>query len=264
MFLNKSKSKNNKSQEKLKHKGLAENLNLSFIFVKFRKKAAMSKLYLLRHGESFANKANLFSGWLDVGLTNKGVREAQKAGKLLSDVKFDEVYSSNLSRAYMTAMIILSENKNISFPVLDHKSDLEINKYSHSHNTTKSILTEIIKDERLNERFYGDLQGRTVEKSKKFIKDNDASLWSISFSNIDTAEKLEDTIKRTGSFYKEILVPKLRAGKNLLIVSHGTCIGTLLTHIKKINIEEMKKMELPNGKPMVFSFSKGVFKQLKV
>jgi 2,3-bisphosphoglycerate-dependent phosphoglycerate mutase len=247
----------------LKHKGLAENLNLSFIFVKFKKRAAMSKLYLLRHGESFANKANLFSGWLDVGLTGKGVREAQKTGKLLSDVKFDDVYSSNLSRAYMTAMIILSENKNICFPVIDHKSDSEINKYTHSHKTTKTILTGVIKDERLNERFYGDLQGRTVEKSKKYIKDNDTSLWSISFSDIDTAEKLEQTINRTGSFYKEILVPKLRKGKNLLVVSHGTCIGTLLTHIKKITIEEMKRTELPNGKPMVFSFTNGIFKQLK-
>jgi 2,3-bisphosphoglycerate-dependent phosphoglycerate mutase len=123
-------------------------------------------------------------------------------------------------------------------------------------------LTRINKDERLNERFYGDLQGKTVEKSKKYLKDNDSSLWSISFSDIESAENLNETLSRTKSFYDEILLPKLFEGKNLLVVSHGTCIGTLLTHIKKISIADIKKTELPNGEPMIFSFKEGKFRSI--
>jgi 2,3-bisphosphoglycerate-dependent phosphoglycerate mutase len=207
---------------------------------------------------------NSFSGWIDVGLTDKGIREAQKTGKLLKNVKFDEVYSSDLMRAYMTAMIILSENNNIHFPVLKHNSDLKNNKYHHFDSELNNKITFITKDERLNERFYGELQGKTVDKSKKYIKENCSSLWSISFSDIATAEKLKETLSRTKSFYDDILIPKLSDGKNLLIVSHGTCIGTLLTHIKDIKIIDIKKTELPNGEPMVFSFNNGNFRNLKI
>ena len=154
----------------------------------------MSKLILIRHGESFANNLNLFSGWLDVGLTTKGIKEAQKTGRCLANFKFDEVYTSNLSRSYLTAMIILAENKNIRFPVVDH---FENKKYMFMNNSTKSISTIIRKDNRLNERFYGILQGRNVKESQKFIKEKNKSLWETSFSNIKSAEHIKELLKRT-------------------------------------------------------------------
>ena len=223
----------------------------------------MSTLYLLRHGESFANKINSFSGWIDVGLTPKGISEAQNTGRLLRDIKFNAVYTSNLSRALMTAMIILSENTKTLFPIVEHKSNKKLNKYSQCAASTKKIITKVIQDERLNERFYGLLQGRKVEEGLDYLKDDTGSLWSVSFSEISSAEKLKDTIKRTGSFLNEILIPELSKGKNIMVVSHGTCIGTLLTHIKNIDIDEIRKTELPNGKPMAFSYSARGFKQQK-
>jgi 2,3-bisphosphoglycerate-dependent phosphoglycerate mutase len=220
----------------------------------------MSKLILIRHGESFANSLDLFSGWLDVGLTAKGIKEAQKTGKHLADFKFHEVYTSNLSRAYLTAMIILSENKNVQFPIFDHPGN---KKYTFMDNATKDISITIRKDNRLNERFYGSLQGRSVKESKKFIVEKNKSLWETSFSNIKSAEPIRGLLKRTKLFYDLVLIPKLSKEKNLLIVSHGTCIGALLTHIQNIKISDIKTKELPNSKPIIFSYTKETFELIK-
>ena len=217
----------------------------------------MSKLVLIRHGESFANSLGLFSGWLDVGLTAKGIKEAQKTGKYLADFKFNQVYTSNLSRAYLTAVIILSENKNIWFPVFNHS---ENKKYMFMDNSIECISTIILKDNRLNERFYGNLQGRTVKESQKFIKEKNTSLWKTSFSDIKSAEHIKSLLKRTELFYNLVLIPKLSKRKNLLVVSHGTCIGALLTHIQNTDISAVKNKELPNSKPIIFSYSKNTFK----
>jgi 2,3-bisphosphoglycerate-dependent phosphoglycerate mutase len=216
----------------------------------------MSKIILIRHGESFANNLNLFSGWLDVCLTAKGIKEAQKAGKYLSNYKFDEVYTSNLSRALLTATIILSENKHVRFPIFDH---FENKKYTFMSNSVKDISTIIRKDNRLNERFYGSLQGRSVEESQKFIIEKNKSFWETSFSKIKSAEHINELLKRTKLFYNLVIIPKLARGKNLLVVSHGTCIGVLLAHIQNIDISDIKTKELPNSKPIIFSYSKGTF-----
>jgi 2,3-bisphosphoglycerate-dependent phosphoglycerate mutase len=220
----------------------------------------MSKLVLIRHGESFANSLNLFSGWLDVSLTRKGITEAQKTGKYLANFKFDEIYTSNLSRAYITAIIILSENKNVRFPIFKH---FESKKYMFVNNSTKNISTIIQKDHRLNERFYGNLQGRSVKESQKFIIEKNKSLWETSFSNIKSAEHITSLLRRTKSFYNFVIIPKLKKGENLLVVSHGTCISALLTHIQNIDISKIKTKELPNSKPIIFSYIKGSFELIK-
>lgn len=223
----------------------------------------MSKLFLLRHGESFANKANRFSGWLDVGLTAKGVKEAQQTGEMLKDIKFDEVYTSMLSRALMTAMIILAGNDKTYFPLLSHNSKSQKTKYHKISATIERKTTSIYQDERLNERFYGALQGAKVEESRKYLNDGGGNLWKVSFSKIKTAENLSDTLKRTGDFYNKVITPMLESGKNILVVSHGTCIGALLTHILNIGIEEISSHELPNGIPMIFSYSNNKFRVIK-
>ena len=220
----------------------------------------MSKLVLIRHGESFANSLNLFSGWLDVSLTEKGIKEAQKAGKYLADFKFDEIYTSNLIRAYVTAVIILSKNKNVRFPIFDHFED---KKYMFMGNSTKNISTIIRKDNRLNERFYGGLQGRSVKESQKYITEKNKSLWETSFTHIKSAEHTSILLKRTKLFYDRVIIPKLSKRRNLLIVSHGTCLGALLTHIQNTDISDVKSKELPNSKPFIFSYNNGSFELIK-
>lgn len=218
----------------------------------------MSKLFLLRHGESYANTLNIFSGLLDVGLTKKGISQAIEIGKKLKRIKFDEVYTSKLSRAFMTAMLILSENENVTFPLV-HSSKLDCFN-SQSELSIQNSITNVFLDERLNERFYGSLQGKTVEKGQEILG-VDKSLWQLSFADIHLAENLEDTIERTKSFYDDILIPKLSNNKNLLVISHGTCMTALLTHIEKIRLEEMISNELPNSKPRIYSFENNSFKR---
>jgi len=215
----------------------------------------MGKLYLIRHGESIANSRNILSGTLDVALTKNGIKQAIHAGRLLKKIKFDEVYTSLLSRAFVTAMIILSENKNNLFPIV-YPSEGEKNLLNNSF--ISNNLIKVYKDDRLNERFYGNLQGITVEEELDL---NGKTLWQLSFDEIDSAESINDTIKRTKSFYNDIIVPKLSQDKNLLVVSHGTCLSTLLMHIENISLDDAINNLLPNSKPIVFSFENNLFRR---
>ncbi len=215
----------------------------------------MSKLYLIRHGESVANSKNILSGTLDVALTKNGIKQAIHTGRLLKKIKFDEVYTSFLSRAFITAMIILSENKNNLFPIVD-PSEGEKNLLNNS--LISNNLIKICKDERLNERFYGNLQGVSVENGLNF---HGKSLWQLSFDEIDSAESIDVTIRRTKSFYDDIIIPKLSQDKNLLVVSHGTCLSTLLMHIEHISLDDAINNQLSNSKPIVFSFENNLFRR---
>jgi len=215
----------------------------------------MGKLYLIRHGESIANSRNILSGTLDVALTKNGIKQAIHTGRLLKKIKFDEVYTSLLSRAFVTAMIILSENKNNLFPIV-YPSEGEKNLLNNSF--ISNNLIKVYKDDRLNERFYGNLQGITVEEELDL---NGKTLWQLSFDEIDSAESINDTIKRTKSFYNDIIVPKLSQDKNLLVVSHGTCLSTLLMHIENISLDDAINNLLPNSKPIVFSFENNLFRR---
>jgi len=163
--------------------------------------------------------------------------------------------TSLLSRAFVTAMIILSENKNNLFPIV-YPSEGEKNLLNNSF--ISNNLIKVYKDDRLNERFYGNLQGITVEEELDL---NGKTLWQLSFDEIDSAESINDTIKRTKSFYNDIIVPKLSQDKNLLVVSHGTCLSTLLMHIENISLDDAINNLLPNSKPIVFSFENNLFRR---
>ena len=131
------------------------------------------------------------------------------------------------------------------------------------NNSIKNVSTIIRKDNRLNERFYGSLQGKSVKECQKFTKEKNRSLWETSFSDITSAEHIKGLLKRTELFYELVIIPKLSKGKNLLVVSHGTCIGALLTHIQKVDISDVKNKELPNGKPIIFSYKRETFELIK-
>ena len=213
----------------------------------------MPKLVLVRHGQSIWNLENKFTGWTDVGLSDKGVKEAIDAGKTLKKLgyTFDVAYTSLLKRAQDTLNIILKE------------LDLNI---------------EINKTYKLNERHYGALQGLNKDETRQKYGEEQVRLWrrsaevrppaltkddprypgndpiykDIPESELSLTENLVDTIKRVVSYYESTIIPDLILGKKIIIVAHGNSLRGLVKYLDNLSDEEVMDLEIPTGVPLVY------------
>ena len=196
---------------------------------------AMPLLILIRHGQSIWNAANLFTGWTDVELSEKGLLEAKDAGKKLSHINLDLVFTSNLIRAQKTAEIILEEN-------------------------TKSENVNTIKDFRLNERHYGDLQGMNKDDARKEFGEEQVHIWRRSYDMPPpNGESLKMTAERTLPYFDEMIIPELKEGKNILIAAHGNSLRSIVMKLEDIDQESIVKLEIPTGVPRIYSFENDMF-----
>lgn len=214
------------------------------------------KLVCIRHGESVWNKENLFTGWSDVELSEKGVQEAKEAGQLLKkeNYDFDICYTSYLKRAIHTLNYVLDEMDRDWLPV--HKSW------------------------KLNERHYGALQGLNKAETAKKYGDDQVLIWRRSFDikppllevsdkrnpklleeyrNVDSkelplAESLKDTIDRVIPYYKEVIVPAIQNQQSVLIVAHGNSLRALMKYLENISDEKIVGINIPTGIPYVYEF----------
>jgi len=214
----------------------------------------MHKLVLLRHGESEWNKLNLFTGWTDVDLTEKGREEALESGKLLKDgnYKFDIAYTSVLKRAIRTLNIVLDEMDIMWLPV--------------------------IKNWRLNERHYGALQGLNKAETAKKYGDEQVMLWRRSYNvpppaldknderypgkdpryanlteeEIPLTESLKLTVDRFIPYWLDTIVPSIKRGKKVLIVAHGNSLRALVKYLDNMSEEAIVKLNIPTGVPLVY------------
>ena len=191
----------------------------------------MSKLILLRHGESQWNLENRFTGWVDVPLSPKGEEEARVAGEHLRDVQIDTVYTSVLKRAIDTA--------NIALKVAD-KGELP---------------TE--RDQALNERHYGDLQGlNKAETAEKYGADQ-VHIWRRSYDVPppgEGGESLKDTVARTLPYFQQNIYPDVRSGKNVLVVAHGNSLRSIVLGLDGLTAEQVQELNIPTGIPLVYDF----------
>lgn len=212
----------------------------------------MHKLVLIRHGESQWNKENRFTGWKDVDLSEKGIDEAHAASKLLKaeGFIFDEAYTSVLKRAIRTLTIILDELDEMWIPV------------------TKSWL--------LNERHYGGLQGLDKSETAAKYGDGQVLIWRRSYDipppeldetderylgndpryagvrNFPKTECLKDTVARVIPYWESEIVPKIQAGKRLIIAAHGNSLRALAKHLDGISDDEIVNLNIPTGVPLVY------------
>ena len=212
----------------------------------------MQKLVLIRHGESQWNKENRFTGWKDVDLSEKGIDEAYAAGKLLKaeGFVFDEAFTSVLKRAILTLAIILDELDEMWIPV------------------TKSWL--------LNERHYGGLQGLDKSETAAKYGDEQVKIWRRSYdipppdlepsderylgndpryagiANFPKTECLKDTVARVVPYWKSDIVPKIKAGKRLIIAAHGNSLRALVKYLDGIADDEIVNLNIPTGIPLVY------------
>ena len=194
----------------------------------------MNYLVLLRHGQSQWNLENRFTGWVDVDITELGENEATEAGKLIKDknLHFDYLFTSVLKRAIRTADLASASAGFVEIP--------------------------FERDQALNERHYGDLQGLNKAETALKFGDEQVHLWRRSYDiNPPNGESLKDTAARTIPYYVEKIEPMVTAGKNIWVVAHGNSLRSLVMHLDNLTREEVLELNIPTGVPLVYEFENG-------
>ena len=210
------------------------------------------KLVMCRHGQSDWNLKNLFTGWKDVDLTEKGIQEAIDAGQLLDELgyDFDIAFTSVLKRAIRTLWLMLDEMDRMWIPV--------------------------IRDWRLNERHYGALQGLNKGETAAKYGDDQVHIWRRSYDipppelevdderhpshdvrylgidNLPATESLATTLVRVLPCWEEIIAPELRAGKNVLVAAHGNSLRALVKMLDNVSDDEITGFNIPTGVPLAY------------
>ena len=193
-----------------------------------------SNLVLVRHGQSEWNKKNLFTGWKDPELTDLGIEEAIKAGKLLKtkEVKFDIMFTSDLFRAQETGRLILENMNQLDIPV--------------------------IKNQSLNERNYGDLAGLNKDDAREKWGEEQVHIWRRSFDIPPPGgESLKDTAERVLPYFHSEILPKVEDGLDVLVAAHGNSLRALVMELEGISSDEIVKLEIATGDPLTYELSEG-------
>ncbi len=222
----------------------------------------MAKLILIRHGESVWNKKNVFTGWVDVPLSNNGIKEAIKAGEQLSAINFDVVFTSVQVRAIETAMITLAQNKSEKTPVIIHDEG-KMQEWATIYNETmKNNIIPVFRNWHLNERYYGELQGKNKAETAKEYGDEMVHQWRRSYDvPPPNGECLKDTAERTIPFFKENILTQLEKGKNVLVSAHGNSLRSIVMYIENLTKEGVLNLEIPTGKPLIYNYDNGSLKK---
>jgi 2,3-bisphosphoglycerate-dependent phosphoglycerate mutase len=187
----------------------------------------MAELILLRHGQSQWNLENRFTGWVDVPLSALGEREAREAGRKLRGRRIDKVFTSVLARAIETARLALEEAGISTVP--------------------------IERDAALNERMYGDLQGKNKDEARAEFGEEQVKIWRRSYDvRPPGGESLADTAARVLPYWTASILPDLQAGRNVLVAAHGNSLRALAMHLDGLTKEQVLALEIPTGQPILY------------
>ncbi len=214
----------------------------------------MGTLILLRHGESAWNRQNRFTGWVDVSLSQTGMEEAGRAGELLQDERIDVVFTSTLLRAQDTTYEVLKRNRRCRQYRRVHESGSAW--YGHFTVAPDEVPElRIYVSEKLNERYYGDLQGINKEEAAQRFGAGQVHLWRRSYDVAPPGgESLRMTAERTLPYYRERIVPPLREGQTVLVSAHGNSLRALIMDIEGLSPAQILAYELATGTPHVYRF----------
>ncbi len=214
----------------------------------------MGKLVLVRHGQSIWNLENRFTGWIDVSLSKKGLREAKDAGKKLKNFKFDLAFTSTLMRAQDTLFEILEVNNFCEKFMRVHETSSDWYEHFEATSADKNELKIFVSD-KLNERYYGDLQGLNKEETAKKFGAEKVHIWRRSFDvPPPNGESLEMTSKRTLPYFEDRVIPELKKGKDVIIAAHGNSLRSIIMFLEKMTPEQILQFEIKTGVPYVYEF----------
>ncbi|HSX10935.1 MAG TPA: 2,3-bisphosphoglycerate-dependent phosphoglycerate mutase [Chlamydiales bacterium] len=223
----------------------------------------MTKLILLRHGQSIWNKKNLFTGWVDIPMSEEGMQEAIEAGKAIENIPIDVVFTSTLNRAQMTVPLALLHHKSGKIPVFLHPGEGKLDEWGHvySEESKKQLIPVYIAWE-LNERMYGRLQGlNKAEMAAKFGAEQ-VQMWRRSFDvQPPDGESLAMTAARAIPYFQQRIMPRLEKGETVLISAHGNSLRAIVMHLDGLSKEEVVKLELATGKPLIYEKKNGQWRR---
>ena len=218
------------------------------------------QLVLLRHGESIWNKENRFTGWTDVDLSGKGTEEAKEAGRLLKKEKFvfDVAFTSVLKRAIRTLWIVLDEMDLMWIPVY-RSWRLNEKHYGALQGLNKSETAKKFGEKQVFiwRRSY-DMPPAALERSDERYAGNDPRYKDLAEKDVPLTESLKDTVKRFMPYWHEGLAPALQSGKRVIVSAHGNSLRALVKYLDKISDEEITKLNIPTGIPLVYELDKGL------
>jgi 2,3-bisphosphoglycerate-dependent phosphoglycerate mutase len=221
----------------------------------------MSYLILVRHGESRWNLDNKFTGWVDVPLSPKGVKEALSAAKKIKNLNIDVAFTSELKRAHETLMLILTEQKNTG--IFLHDQGDKKKWFLHPRKIEKHEIP-VYSSWRLNERYYGNLQGMNKDEARRKFGKEQVFTWRRSYDvKPPKGESLKDVCKRTLPYFNKIIMREVKENKNVLISAHGNSLRAIVKHLDNITDDKIPFLELKTGQPIIYQFSKGKLKKLK-
>jgi len=206
----------------------------------------MSKLVLLRHGQSQWNLENRFTGWVDVPLSPRGEQEAREAGEKLKGTQFDLAFTSVLQRAITTLEIVLS---------VTGQTDLEA-----------------VRDKALNERHYGSLQGKNKAEIGEQFGQDQLKIWRRSFdvpppkdvtdlNPEGISESLKDTAARTLPYFESHILPEAVGGKNIIVAAHGNSLRSIVMMLDGLSEDQVLELNIPTGVPLVYDYEGDTIKE---
>ncbi|MDA8546166.1 2,3-bisphosphoglycerate-dependent phosphoglycerate mutase [Euryarchaeota archaeon] len=232
----------------------------------------MSMLILMRHGQSMWNAANLFTGWVDVPLTQKGIEEALDGGRRIAHLPIDEVHTSALIRAQMTAMLALSQHQSGKTPIFHYENSGDSSNSNEgkmaawaqmNEQADTSQILPVYASWNLNERMYGDLQGLNKQETRDKFGDEQVKIWRRSYDvPPPNGESLELTAQRTLPYFSSSILPSIDAGKNVFVAAHGNSLRSIIMELEGLSRKEVLSLEVPTGVPIVYQRQEGNWARL--
>lgn len=217
----------------------------------------MIKLVLLRHGESIWNKENLFTGWTDVDLSQRGIEEANKAGDALKEkgFTFDIAFTSVLKRAIRTLWIVLDKMDLMWIPVINSWR-LNERHYGALQGLNKAQTAQKYGEEQVHiwRRSY-DIRPQALEPDDSRYPGKDPRYKNLSKQELPLTECLKDTVGRFMPYWHESIVPELKKNKKILIAAHGNSLRALVKYLDNVSDEEITNLNIPTGIPLVYELN---------
>src|SRR3990167_2135009 len=214
-------------------------------------------LILIRHGKSTWNKKNIFTGWVDVPLSQEGIEESIAVGNKIARVPIAKIFTSTLVRSQMTVALAFMQHESGKTPVFLHTGKEGEWGKIYSAEQEKETIPVVISSS-LNERMYGELQGMNKDEMRKKFGEAQVQTWRRSYDGLPPGgESLAMTIKRTVPYFEKEIQPLVQKGENILVVAHGNSLRGIAMVLENLTPDEVVHLEIATGEALCYTYERG-------